>query len=246
MDKELYEMVSRLQDNHWWFIARKNFVREALKRDASFTGKRLLDIGSGMGSMIEFLKGYAEKVTGIDYSEYALRLSADRGYDALVRGTVEDLPFSDGSFDLATSFEVLYHKQVGDDNKVLRELYRVLRKGGMVVIVDSAFNFLKGKHDDFAHGVRRYTRGELESKLEGAGFTVRRSSYLYMSIFPVLCVIRLIKNIFLPKASTSSELHETQPWLNNLMISLLRVESSILRRANLPFGISVFCIAEKE
>lgn len=245
MEQELYDSVSELQDRHWWFIARRNFVKAILSGRADPKDKSILDIGCGSGSMIDFLKNYGESVTGIDYSDYVLKLCSLRGHKMLVRGTVEKLPFSNESFDFVTSFEVLYHREVGDDTKVIKELYRVCKKGAMILIIDSAFNFLKGKHDDFAHGARRYTTGELAAKLSSAGFVVKRAGYLYMCIFPLLCIVRFFKNVFLPKDKTSSELHETSQWLNRCMISILKIESIISRKFNLPFGVSVFCLAEK-
>lgn len=244
MEEELYSRVSDLQDSHWWFVARRNFVKEILGAPDG-KSRSVLDIGCGPGAMIDFLKDYGESVAGIDYSPYAIKLCSDKGYREIVRGTVERLPFSDGSFDLVTSFEVLYHKQVGDDLEVMRELYRVCKRGGMVMIVDSAFNFLKGKHDDYAHGVRRYTKGELDRKMKSAGFEIKRSGYLYMSIFPLLCAVRFFKNIFLPEDKTSSELHKANALLNRFMVSILRLESLIVRNFDLPFGISVFCLAKK-
>lgn len=243
MEKALYDKVSELQNEHWWFVARRSFI-------ASFFAKKsksnaILEIGCGPGPMINFLKNYGNFVIGIDYSEYALTLCTQNGHDNLVRGTVEHLPFSDESFDLLTSFEVLYHKQVGNDISVMKEMHRVCKVGGHVVIVDPAFDFLKGKHHNFSHGIRRYTVNELTRKLESVGFVIKRASYIYMSIFPLLYVMRVIKNIFSPKNAMSSELNKTNPLVNRCMIILFQFEALILRKLNFPFGASVFCMAEK-
>jgi ubiquinone/menaquinone biosynthesis C-methylase UbiE len=246
MEKELFDSVAALQNEHWWFKARKSFAMEALRQGPAGKAGPILDIGCGSGVMIDFLKDYGKPVIGIDYSEYALKLCAVGVHGVLARGTVEHLPFKDNSFGLVTSFEVLYHKQVGDDDKVIREIYRVCKKGGRILIIDSAFDFLKSKHDDFAHGVRRYTVKELSGKLKMAGFVMRKSSYLYMSIFPILCVVRAFKNIFIPKDKPSCDLHRAPAFINNMMIRVLRLEAVLLRKIALPFGVSVLCVAEKE
>jgi ubiquinone/menaquinone biosynthesis C-methylase UbiE len=245
LEKALYDNVNRLQDEHWWFASRRRFVREVLDKAVISDNAAILDIGCGSGAMIDFLHNYGKFVAGIDYSAYAIKLCAENGHKDLVRGTVENLPFIDGAFDLITSFEVLYHKAVGDDSKVIKEMYRVCKKGGKVLVVDSAFNFLKGKHDDFAHGARRYTVKQLSKKLEDSGFRIRKASYIYMAIFPLLCVIRAAKNIFLPKSTSSSELHPAPRFLNDLMIKIFEAESAMLGRMSLPFGVSLICLAEK-
>ena len=237
--------MSELQEEHWWYVARRQYIASILKSISPNSLQSVLEVGCGPGPMIGFLRKYGKTVIGIEYSKYALRLCHNHGNDKLVRGTIEKLPFPDESFDLVTAFEVLYHRNVRDDMEAIKELYRICKKGGNVLIVDPAFHFLKGQHHDFSHGMRRYTVKTLSQKLESAGFFIKKASYLYMCIFPLLCMIRLFKNMFFHTGAISSELKKTNRVVNQCLIFLFKEESCILRSLNLPFGASVLCVAEK-
>ncbi len=91
-------------------------------------GKRALDVGCAYGFVVELLSGLGYEAVGIDISSYAVRKGSVLG---LIRADVESLPFKSGSFDLVTCFAVLEHLLRPD--KALREVYRVLKPGGVVV-----------------------------------------------------------------------------------------------------------------
>ena len=67
---------------------------------------------------------------------------------------------------------------------MLRECHRVLRPGGLLLVTDSAFKWLRSAHDEAVHGARRYTRRELVDRVRAAGFTPVLASYAYCLVFP--------------------------------------------------------------
>src|SRR5204862_7753866 len=105
-------------------------------------GMRLLDVGCGPGSIT---RGLAERtapgeVIGLDLSRETLQAAR---HDADVRGlrnlryeegSVYELPFPDGSLDVAYAHQVLQHLRQRD--AALREMLRVVRPGGLVAIRD--------------------------------------------------------------------------------------------------------------
>jgi len=101
----------------------------------------LLDVGTGSGSMLRVLGGYAKHAIGLDISTQALRVARAKVHGAglnhceFKRGDMYDLPFSDHSFDAVTFDQVL---SVADKPAIaLREAVRVLRSGGRVIIVEN-------------------------------------------------------------------------------------------------------------
>ena len=95
--------------------------------------------------------------------------AAARGV-AATRGNLLALPFPDGRFDAVTSFDVLYHRWVADDRVAVREIARVLRPGGLLLVRVPALKMLWGAHDEAVHSRHRYTRGEVRRLLEGEGW----------------------------------------------------------------------------
>jgi len=77
---------------------------------------------------------------------------------------VHDLPFLADSFDVVLSLDVLSHAGV-DDALALREVYRVLRTGGQLILNVAAFDFLKGAHDCAVNVNRRYQQRQLRTLL---------------------------------------------------------------------------------
>jgi len=101
----------------------------------------VLDLGTGMGVMARELARHNLHVESVDLSaedqEVAASLTEGTGLESAVSFTPADgaaLPFPDGAFASAVSFNVLHHLEVGAP--VLREIVRVVRPGGVVVLAD--------------------------------------------------------------------------------------------------------------
>jgi SAM-dependent methyltransferase len=69
-------------------------------------------------------------------------------------------PVSRGQFDLAYSFEVI--DEVSDSDRAIRELYRVLKPGGCLLLRLPAFDWLRSSHDTDIGTLHRYTLAEME------------------------------------------------------------------------------------
>ena len=115
----------------------------------------VLDVGCGGGRTINKLANVADKVHGIDYSEESVATAhrintrwIDIGRVSIREGTVSQLPFPDGTFDLVTAIET--HLFWPDLPKDMGEIFRVLRPGGALLIVAEIYT--GGKH---LEGVRK-------------------------------------------------------------------------------------------
>ena len=106
---------------------------------------------------------------------------------------MEHIPFTSGSFDLATSFDVV--QSVPDDRKALREMARVLKPGGHVVLNVTAMDLLRGDHSDVWGELRRYTPERAARLVEDAGLEVVRISYLFGSLLPLMLGVRTLQRM---------------------------------------------------
>ena len=103
----------------------------------------------------------------------------------LSRGWRKRLPFEDDSFDLVTSLDVVEH--LDDDVAGLKEMRRVLRPNGRILLFVPAFMFLWGVQDDISNHRRRYTLPGLRKAVLEAGFEVERATYANITFFvPIL------------------------------------------------------------
>lgn len=137
---------------------------------------KALDIGCGGGANIARLlrlcpNGY---VTGIDHSEESVEFSRKRNKKALgthcdiVRADVSDIPFDDNTFDAVTAFETIYFWK--DLGKCFAEVNRVLKKGGMFVVVYAEGN-TSSAWSNIIDNMTIYGNQELEKYLEQTGFS---------------------------------------------------------------------------
>lgn len=114
-----------------------DFVEQMLAPSQA-SGKRVLDVGCGNGYMLAKFARSGTTVVGIDLTAKALDVTKKRmklsGLTAkLTQADSADLPFADQSFDVVYSLGVLHHSP--DTEKSFREIHRVLRPGGEIVVM---------------------------------------------------------------------------------------------------------------
>lgn len=204
----------------------------------------IMDAGCGTGGMMLALARYGQ-VWGIDNSPLAIAYSRKRGLDKLAMASVTHLPFSNGRFDLVTSFEVLYHLGVADDSQALREFTRVLRPGGHLLLRLPAYELLRGAHDVMVHTRHRYTAPEVRAKVEAAGLRVVYSGYANTLLFPIAAGTRLVQRLTGRDQAGASDVRETSPLVNRMLSWMLLAEAKLIPRVPLPFGLSVLCLGQK-
>ena len=243
MQKEQYSLMFQQEKNHWWYIGNRLIVFSLLKKYIHKNSMKILDAGCGTGMNMIRLSRYG-KVYGIDMSDEALKFCRINGLKNIKKSSVENIRFKDNSFDIVTSFEVLYHKDVKDYNKAIKEFYRVLNKNGLLILRLPAFNALYGGHDVVVHGARRFTKNQVKNSVINAGFKIERLTYINsISFFPVLA-LRSIQRIFGLKKNRADT--SIRPGiLNNFLINWLKLETKFLKYFNIPIGVSVLCVARK-
>jgi len=204
---------------------------------------RILDVGCGTGATMGFLERYGE-VTGVDVSPQAVKYSQGQGRTQLCLADGAHLPFVEGSFDLVTALDLLEHLE--QETVGLREMWRVLKNGGHLLAVVPAFAFLWSDFDRFSGHYRRYDRSELRERIESAGFEVTRLSYFNTLLFPFVWAVRGFKNFVGRWKAFRSDLEMSTPGLNKSLAGVFSLEGGLMARGDLPFGVSLVCIATKK
>lgn len=248
MNPAEYAAMEALEGSQWWYAGMRRISRVLLERalgaDAAAKrdgrAARLLDAGCGTGWNLQALSDLGATF-GVDVSPLAVEASRRRG-GRVSRGSVLALPFASESFDVVTSFDVLYHRWVTDDRAALSELARSLRPGGVLLVRVPALRILWGAHDEAVHSRHRYTRAELVNLLRAAGLEVERATYANALLFPALLARRFLDRAL---ARSGSDVEMLPAPLEAFFGALLRLEAAALRFIDWPIGASVFAVARK-
>lgn len=111
---------------------RLRLVFGRLLREEDVRGKRVLDAGAGTGLFSRALADMGARLVSLDVGEKLLGLVRAKCATQTVVGSVLDLPFPDGAFDLVLSTEVIEHTT--DPRRAVSEFARVLSPGGKLVL----------------------------------------------------------------------------------------------------------------
>jgi SAM-dependent methyltransferase len=239
-----YERMYQAEERQWWYAGMRAIslavLAEPLRRLGSQGPLRILDAGCGTGNNLRHLAALGGAV-GIDLSLEALAFCRRRGV-AVARAELGNLPFPDGTFDCVTSFDVLYHRWVHDDAVATREMTRVLRTGGLLLVRVPALRALWGAHDAAVHSRHRYTRGEVTRLLRSAGLDVVRATYCNSLLLPAVAARRTLDRV---TGREGSDIGFLPAPLERAFRAALELEARLLRRGTLPLGASVVALGRK-
>jgi len=124
-----------------------------IRRYAPLEGRRVLDAGCGVGMYVAAFRRFTDAAYGVDLDVEKIAQAAD-GLPNLEVASVEALPFTDGSFDVVLSHEVVEH--VSDDRAAVAEGVRVLKSGGRLVIYAPNRLYFFETHGCFWRGKYRF------------------------------------------------------------------------------------------
>ena len=245
--EHLLRATARAEARHFWFRGFRAFVTPLLRRAAAARpDPRLLDCGCGTGANVALL-GRFGPAFGFDLTEIGLRIGREAGRTGLVRATVTAAPFPAASFDIVTSFDVLYSLPDEDERAAIAEMYRLLKPGGFAIVNVAAMPVLRGDHSVLSREVRRYRRGDLRSRIERAGFVVDRLTYTNATLFPPLALARLLQRRrgLRRESEADTEIVVPPAPINAIMTGVMQLEALWLRAFDAPFGSSLLCLARK-
>ncbi|WP_433042275.1 class I SAM-dependent methyltransferase [Dactylosporangium sp. CS-033363] len=233
MHDEEIRKVAELEATHWWYRARRAVLTRQL---AALTpdGGPAIDVGSCAGGHLPLLHRHGWSPLAVEYSDLGVRLIREQGWP-VIRGDIRRLPFAGGTVSLAVAMDVLEH--IDDDRLALRELFRVLRPGGTLLMSVPQDMRLWSAHDVALSHFRRYERAELRELLEAAGFAVERLWSWNVLLRPVAALRRR-------RGSNGGTDMERMPWLVNTGLRVIAGAERLLPVGRLP-GLSLMLRAQR-
>lgn len=215
----------------------QRFNRWLFEQIKDSIGDRVLEIGSGVGSITQSLLSKKLVIASDIDPRHLERLrnrfvEGDRLRIMHVDASRID-PEALGPYEIDTVIGLNVLEHVENDAEALSRIHRLLPSGGRIVLVVPALPSLYSSLDRSLAHYRRYNRDDLASKLRGAGFTIESLRYFNVpGIFGWWLNGRLLRRRILPG---------NQVRLFDLLVPLFRLEG----RLKLPFGLSLVAVGRK-
>jgi SAM-dependent methyltransferase len=238
------ELTSQAEINHFWFKGFRSFVRPVLATVAGGRpGLRLIDCGCGTGHNLGLLAPHGDAV-GFDLT-FSGVVRVKGGYP-VAQADITRIPFRSGIFDVATSFDVL--QCVPDDVAAIREMARLVKPGGAIVLTLAAFDALRGDHAIYWNEVRRYTPERARRLLATAGLRAERVSFMFGSIFPMFAAARLLQRVTRPlRGGVNGDIDIRVPAapVNGILTGIVQAEARLAQTMPMPIGSSLLVVGRK-
>ncbi|HEV3009745.1 MAG TPA: class I SAM-dependent methyltransferase, partial [Burkholderiales bacterium] len=240
MHPSAYREMADTEGRHWWFTGRRAILAALIARLGVPREARIVEIGCGTGGNLEMLSAFG-RVSALETDAGARAIAIEKTagrFDIRPGACPHSIPFPPASYELVCLFDVLEH--VEEDVATLQAVGALLAPGGHAVITVPAYRWLWSAHDDFLHHKRRYSAGELRTKVAAAGLRLGQLSYFNTLLFPLAALAR-VKDRLLNHDRASGTAVPARP-INGLFHAVFSAERFVVGRLPLPFGVSLLAV----
>lgn len=240
MEIKTYKKMFENEKSFWWYVGRRKIIANTMSEFIKPQGK-ILELGSGTGGNVSFLSSFGE-YTGIEKEQLAINFAQSvHPSTKFVQGNLPQiLSGISRDFDTIVLLDVLEH--IENDLITLKSTAQLLKDNGTILMTMPAFPSLWGNHDKIHHHYRRYTKKMLFTVCREAGYTIKYHSYFNFLLFPLVVIIRYTKKLL--QLETADD-KPTARSINKILTSIFGLESKLIPRFKLPFGLSHIIILKK-
>jgi len=240
-----YRVMFEIEENYWWYRGLRVLLQGLLTAYVTADGNaKILDAGCGTGKNLEILAQHGD-AWGVDIAQEAIQYCRLRGIRAerTMVASLLELPFPEKFFDVVFSFDVICNIQ--HDVAAFREIRRTLKPDGYIITQLPAYRFLWSAHDVAVGHKHRYMARDLRVKLESAGFRVKKLTYLNMTLFPLIALLRFARRPAATEGRARSDLAPLPRAVNALLARLFSAEMRAAPHRRFPYGISMLAVARR-
>ncbi|TAK61352.1 class I SAM-dependent methyltransferase [Methylobacter sp.] len=239
MNPSAYMEMARTEDEHWWFLGRRQIIASLLSRLFPSGKIDILEVGCGTGGNLAMLSDFG-RVTAVEKNSWAAEYAQNKfgGYANVLFADFLELDCSGRQFDLICAFDVLEHLQ--DDVCALQHMTDMLADNGRIIVTVPAYKWLWSNHDRKLHHYRRYNRDELIENIHQLPLNIEFISYFNCLLFPLALCLRCL-DILLFK-DWSSQTNHVNGLSNRILLKIFSSEQYLLRHARPPFGLSLLVV----
>lgn len=237
-------------EQHYIDIASRQNSLSRLKKWVKGERPVIMDIGCSSGFLLRKIRNLFPhaQVLGADYVPAPLRKLAHIHPDwPLIQFDLTTSPLPDACLDAASLANVLEH--IGDDVQAVKQVFRMLRPGGVAVIEVPAGPHLFDVYDKQLMHFRRYSQRGLHKLLADAGFEVHDESHIGFFVYPAFALVKRKnkKYLALPDEEQLKIVEDSMKIArdNPLMNALMSLEESLRYKVPFPFGIRCVAVGRK-
>jgi 2-polyprenyl-3-methyl-5-hydroxy-6-metoxy-1,4-benzoquinol methylase len=253
-DPAAFELLYRMEKDHFWYLARRKFIQYAVQRFVPALRKArrkplsAIDMGGGCGGWAAFLAnqnpGLFSEVATSDTSLDALRLAGSFVPSTIARYQIDIFQIqAERRWDVVFLLDVLEH--LDDDEAALQNVARAMVPGGLILVTMPALQFFHSYNDVLAHHHRRYNKKMMTELAEGAGLRLLDTRYFNFFLSPLVLLSRLRKpKIDFGNAEQVRELlagtHKTPKGVFNRALKwVFDLETPLGHHVAFPWGTSI-------
>ena len=238
--------------DHYIDKASRRYALDVVRRRlAEKKSPTILEIGCSSGAFLEELRVLRPDafIVGSDIVLPLLERVAERLPGVpLLRFDLNECPLLDPGFDAVVMANVLEH--IEDDEQALRQVFRILKPGGILILEVPAGPGLFDIHDRYFQHFRRYDSAGLARLMETAGLEILGRSHLGFFLFPAFWALKKWNRRLLAADEATQEKHVLRALRgsggkNVLMDAIMRLEQCFRSRVSLPFGIRCLMTARR-
>jgi len=242
MERQVYDNMRTIEREHWWFVARRSILSDQISRLSIGPDARILEVGCGTGGNIPMLQAFGD-VVGIEPDDLSRDYAQSATGSQVLSGLLPaGLPAFDTRFDLIAALDVLEH--VDADAASVEALGGLLKPGGKMLTTVPAHPWMWSRHDVAHHHKRRYRKADYESLFRTAGLRILKTSYFNTVLFPAIASVRAAQRLTRNEGAGDDAM--PSPAVNSVLAALFGAERELLRSFNLPVGVSILLIAERQ
>jgi SAM-dependent methyltransferase len=248
MREELYEEMFRMEQEHWWFVAKHRIVLHLLRkfvRPPAGGGKaRVADLGCGCGMMLRRLIdrcGAEYDAVGMEGAPAAVEFCRQRGVRVEVGELPSNVTMEAGAFDAVLLLDVLEH--LDDDAGAVGAAARLLKRGGVMIVTVPAYQWLWSPRDEHHQHRRRYSKAAFAALFARDGLRIEMLSHYNTWLFPAAVAGRVAT--WARRPSDTTDLKVPVRPVNALLREIFASERGVLGRVPMPFGLSLLAVVRR-
>jgi SAM-dependent methyltransferase len=227
-------------EHHWWYRSTRALLKQLIEPHLPTSNDALyLDAAGGTGATGGWLTTATPTVLA-DYEPFALEAARKTHPGYLpARTDINHLPFADDSFDVVLCVTALCHRMNPDPAAIVAEFCRVGKPGALICLMEpGGGDWLWRSHDDVTQTARRFSVSSLRGLAEDAGLDVVKATAAFSFLVPPAYAMHIFE-----RGKAKSDVGRNQSGLGGALSLAARAERRMLRRFNVPVGLSSIVVA---